>query len=111
MSDTRFSRTWIVLPSRDDELDLAEAKALLKRVEREIDAAPNRVRYTMNGFVIAVGAYVKPLMKQARTIAKKLGKVEVDMYGTSCKVPVALDAIAKIEGMGRVGRKRKTIRC
>ncbi len=83
----------------------------MKRVEKEIDAAPDRVRYTMNGFVIAVGAYVKPLMKQAKATAKKLGKVAVDTHGTSCKVPVALDAITKIEGMGRVGKKRKTIRC
>jgi hypothetical protein len=84
---------------------------LLKRIEQEIGAAPNRVRYTMNGFVIAVGAYVKPLVKQAKATAKRLGKVSVDMHGTSCKVPVALDTITKIEGMGRAGKKRKTIRC
>ncbi len=101
----------VVATTADDELDLAEVKALLKRVETEIDGAPNRVRYTMNGFVIAVGAYVKPLMRQAKATAKKLGHVAVEMHGTSCKVPVAQEAIAKIEGMGRVGRKRKTIRC
>ena len=101
----------IVATTADEDLDLTEIKVLLKRVEQEIGAAPNRVRYTMNGFVIAVGAYVKPLMKQAKATAKKLGKVSVDMHGTSCKVPVALDYIAKIEGMGRVGKKRKTIRC
>jgi 3-methyladenine DNA glycosylase AlkD len=101
----------IVATTADDELDLAEIKALLKRVEQEIDAAPNRVRYTMNGFVIAVGSYVKPLIKQAKATAKKLGKVSVDMHGTSCKVPLALDTITKIEGMGRAGKKRKTIRC
>ena len=101
----------IVATTADEELHLTEIKALLKRVEQEIGAAPNRVRYTMNGFVIAVGAYVKPLMKQAKATAKKLGKVSVDMHGTSCKVPVALDTITKIEGMGRAGKKRKTIRC
>ena len=95
----------------DDELDLAEIKALLKMIEREIDAAPNRVRYTMNQFVIAVGAYVLPLNKQAKATAKKLGKVEVDMHGTSCKVPLATEYIAKIEKAGRVGKKRKTIKC
>ena len=64
-----------------------------------------------DGFVIAVGAYVKPLARQARSTARKLGKVDVDMHGTSCKVPVALDYIDKIESMGRIGKKRKTIRC
>lgn len=105
--------TWagLVTTLPDDELDLAEIKTLLKKVETEIDEAPNRVRYTMNGFVIAVGAYVAPLSKQAKATAKKLGKVAVEMNGTACKVPLALDYIEKIEKMGRAGKKRKTIRC
>ncbi len=101
----------IVTTTPDEDLDLAEVKSLLKRIENEIDSAANRVRYTMNGFVIAVGAYVKPLAKEAKASARKLGKVSVDMHGTSCKVPVALDYIGKIEAMGRAGKKRKTIRC
>ncbi len=101
----------IVAVTPDDELDMAEIKALLKRIEQEIDAAPNRVKYTMNGFVIAVGSYVSPLSKQANATARKLGKVEVDMHGTSCKVPLATEYIAKVEKSGRVGKKRKTIKC
>jgi 3-methyladenine DNA glycosylase AlkD len=101
----------IVTTTADHDLDLAEINSLLQRVEKEIDEAPNRVRYTMNGFVISVGAYVTPLLKQAKATAKRLGKVPVDMHGTSCKVPVALDTIGKLEGMGRVGKKRRTIRC
>lgn len=95
----------------DDELDLAEIKALLKQIEKEIDTVPNRVKYTMNGFVIAVGSYVLPLMKQAKATAKELGKVDVDMHGTSCKVPLASEYIAKIEKSGRAGKKRKTLKC
>jgi 3-methyladenine DNA glycosylase AlkD len=101
----------IVTTTPDDELDLPEIKALLKRIEKTIDSSENRVRYTMNGFVIAVGAYVEPLQKQAKATAKKLGKVSVDMHGTSCKVPLATEYIAKIEATGRAGKKRKTIRC
>jgi 3-methyladenine DNA glycosylase AlkD len=101
----------LVATTPDEELDLAEIKSLLRRIEVDIDEAPNRVRYTMNGFVISVGAYVKPLLRRAKATAKKLGKVDVEIHGTSCKVPVALDAIAKIEDMGRVGKKRTTIRC
>lgn len=101
----------IVATTPDEALDQKEIRALLKRIEKEIDTAPNRVRYTMNGFVTAVGAHCAPLAKAAKATAKKLGKVEVDMHGTACKVPVALDTIAKIESMGRLGKKRKTIRC
>lgn len=101
----------IVAVTPDVELDMAEIKALLKKIENEIDAAPNRVRYTMNGFVIAVGSYVLPLSKQAKATARKLGKVEVDMGGTSCKVPLATEYIKKVENSGRAGKKRKTIKC
>jgi 3-methyladenine DNA glycosylase AlkD len=95
----------------DAELDLAEVRSLLARVEKDLAKAPNRVRYCMNGFVIAVGAYVKPLTAQAKATAKKLGVVKVDMGGTACKVPPALATIEKIESMGRVGLKRKTVKC
>jgi hypothetical protein len=95
----------------DADLDLPEIESLLKRVENEIDSAPNRVKYCMNSFVIAVGSTVKPLLAKAKAVAKRLGRVEVDMGNTACKVPSALECIAKIESMGRVGRKRKTCKC
>jgi 3-methyladenine DNA glycosylase AlkD len=95
----------------DDELDLDEIEATLEAIEGDIDSAMNRVRYTMNGFVIAVGSYVKPLSKRAKKTARKLGKVEVEMGGTSCKVPLASEVITKVETAKRVGKKRKTIKC
>jgi 3-methyladenine DNA glycosylase AlkD len=101
----------IVSMQADDELDLKEIEKLLARIEKEIGKAPDRVRYCMNGFVIAVGSAVEPLLAKAKATAKKLGKVEVDMGGTACKVPPALATIEKIEAMGRVGRKRKTVKC
>ena len=101
----------IVAVTPDDELDLPEIEGLLKRIEREIDGAQNRVRYTMNGFVIAVGCYVPALAKQAKALAKKLGKVHVDQGDTACKVPLATEMIVKVEQAGRQGKKRKTIKC
>lgn len=95
----------------DEELDLDELAGLLERVRGEIHSAPNRVRYLMNGFVIAVGSYVPALTARAKAVAKAIGKVEVDMGGTACKVPAALDYIAKVEKAGRVGKKRATAMC
>ncbi len=105
--------TWggLVSVTPDEELDLKEIEKLLARVEKEIHQQPERVRYVMNAFVIAVGGYVAPLTKRALAAAKKIGKVEVDMGDTSCKVPPAGPYIEKIAGMGRVGKKRKTARC
>jgi 3-methyladenine DNA glycosylase AlkD len=95
----------------DAELDLAEIEKLLARVKAEIGSAANRVRYCMNGFVIAVGGYVVPLTAKAKATAKAIGAVECDMGDTSCNVPDALAYIAKIEQMGRVGKKRKHAMC
>jgi 3-methyladenine DNA glycosylase AlkD len=95
----------------DDELDLDEIQGLLDRVVKQIDSAPDPVRYVMNGFVIAVGTYVKPLLAQAKRAARAIGVVSVDMGETGCKVPVATEYIQKVEKMGRVGKKRKSFGC
>ena len=95
----------------DAELDAKEIEALMARVKKEIGSAPNRTRYAMNNFVISVGCFVQPLSAKAKTVAKALGEVEVDMGDTSCQVPVALDYIEKVERMGRVGKKRKRAAC
>jgi len=101
----------LLATKQDADLDLAEIEALLTTVVKEIGVAQNRARYTMNCFVIAVGSYVKPLLKQAKAAALKMGDVSVDVGETACKVPLATAYIAKIEAMKRVGLKRKTIRC
>jgi 3-methyladenine DNA glycosylase AlkD len=101
----------IVATTPDEELDLDEIKALVDRVVREVHQAPNKVRSLMNQFVISVGSYVKPLLKYAKQAAKTIGAVSVDMGDTACKVPVATEYIEKIEKMGRVGKKRATMRC
>jgi 3-methyladenine DNA glycosylase AlkD len=101
----------ILMTRQDSELDLAEIEKLLRTVEKEIGGAQNRVKYTMNGFVIAVGGYVQPLLKEAKETAKRLGAVKVDMHGTACKVPLATDSIAKMEKTGRIGKKKKTMKC
>jgi 3-methyladenine DNA glycosylase AlkD len=101
----------IVAVTADEDLDLAEIEELLDTIVSTIDGAPNRVRYTMNGFVIAVGSYVKALSKKAKAVAKRLGAVSVNMGDTACKVPLATAAIEKIAAAGKVGKKRATIRC
>ena len=51
---------------------------------------------------------IKELLAQLR---EEIGKVDVDMGNTSCKVPDATEYIRKVEKMGRIGKKRKTARC
>ena len=94
-----------------EQLDIAKYDALLEQVGQGIHQASNRVRYTMNGFVIGVGSFIPELTDKAIDIAKHIGKVSVDMNGTACKVPLASDYIQKVIDKGRVGKKKKMARC
>ncbi|WP_135549921.1 DNA alkylation repair protein [Paenibacillus cymbidii] len=95
----------------DNELDIDRIRALLDEIAATIHQAPNRVRYTMNAFVIAVGSYVEPLHEHALQAAAQIGKVNVDVGQTACKVPLAGAYIAKTVAAGKLGKKKKTCIC
>jgi 3-methyladenine DNA glycosylase AlkD len=97
--------------SVNTELDIEIYAQLLDRVEKQVHAERNRVRHTMNAFVIAIAAYIPELTNKAKIVAKNIGAVKVDMNGTACKVPLATEYIAKIEQRGSIGKKRKSARC
>jgi hypothetical protein len=101
----------LVSIKEDSELDVAELKKLLDRVGKTIHQQPNRARYVMNSFVISVGSYVPALTKHAIETGKKIGAVSVDMGGTACKVPNAIEYIQKVADRGTIGKKRKMARC
>ena len=95
----------------DKDLDLQAIEKLLDRVAKTIHQSPDQTRSAMNGFVIAIGSYVKPLTAKAQAAAEKIGEVEVDMGDTACKVPLAGAYIQKVIDRGHLGTKRKTIKC
>ena len=110
------SAGWSTLSSfagvhEDSGLDIGKYSELLDRAAKEIHSAQNRVKYTMNVFVIAVGSFIKELNEKAIKIAGQIGSVTVDMAGTACKVPLAKDYIQKVINMNKVGNKRKSARC
>ncbi|HEY2414408.1 MAG TPA: DNA alkylation repair protein [Pirellulaceae bacterium] len=95
----------------DDKLDLDSLKKLLQRVQKTVHDAPNGVKYAMIMFVIGLAAYVKPLSDLATTAADTIGRVNVDVGNTACKVPYAPDYIKKIKQRGAIGKKRKSAKC
>lgn len=101
----------IVALKKDEDLDIATLQSLLHRVETTILEQPNLVRYHMNSFVISVGSYVSALTDEALRVGEITGTVEVDMGNTSCKVPFAPDYIRKVAASGRIGKKKKSVRC
>jgi 3-methyladenine DNA glycosylase AlkD len=101
----------IVTITKDEDLDLKEIQTLLKTIATNIHKSPNHVRGTMNRFVIAVGSYVAPLSDIAKSTAQQIGEVYVDVGDTACKVPGALEYIAKVQARRGASAKKKTIRC
>lgn len=101
----------IVMLKPDSELNIAVLRGLLSRVAETIHNSANRVRSTMNGFLIAVGTYVTLLSEDAIATAKRIGAVTVEKEGTACKVPDAADYIMKAKNKGALGKKKKTVKC
>ena len=95
----------------DAELPLKDYARLLRDLPRDLPKAPDGVRYTMNNFIIACGTYLAPLGDQAIATARAVGRVQVDMGDTACKVPDAEPSILKARRGAPVAPKRKTVRC
>jgi hypothetical protein len=101
----------VVALKDDSELDLTAAKKLVARVGKEIQSAPDAVRYEMNGFLISVGCFIAPLKDFALKAGEKIGPVNADLGNNSCQIPFAPDYIRKVEKRGSIGKKRKTMKC
>ena len=101
----------MVAIKEDADLDLAEIKSLLQRVAKSIHQQPNRVKYVMNSFVIAVACYVKPLHKLAVDTANGIGEITVEQVGGCSTIPFAPDRIKKFEARSAIGKKRKSPKC
>ena len=101
----------LAITKADEDLDLDFYKRQLAIAAREIHQAQNRVRYTMNAFVMAAGISLRDLHQEALRAAEKIGAVRVDMGGTSCKIPLAADYIQKAVSKGKLGYKKKQAVC
>lgn len=95
----------------NDEIDIAFHSKLVKRIEKDIHTAPNIVKYCMNGYIIALGCAVPELTQQCKKAGDKIGKVDVYMGETACKVPEIVSYIEKVEKMNRIGKKKKHAKC
>ena len=101
---------WLAIKG-ESAVDLQEIKTLLDYIEKNIHEAKNRVRYSMNGFVISVGGYLPSLSNEAIAASERIGKVNVYMGKTSCSVPYGPEYIQKMITRGTLGKLRKAARC
>ncbi|MCW3121203.1 MAG: alkylation repair enzyme [Flavipsychrobacter sp.] len=103
--------TSLVAITKDEELDIPVLKQLLTKLPKTIHTSHNQVKSAMNGFITAVGIYVKELHELAKQTAEKIGKLTIDVGDTACKVPYAIDYIEKAESKNSIGKKKKSARC
>lgn len=93
------------------ELNIKKINLAIEKIEKTIHEQENRVKYGMNGFLIAVGSSDRRFTERCKEVARHIGQVDVYLGKTSCKVPNALDYIQKIESMGKIGSLKKTVKC
>jgi hypothetical protein len=93
--------------TEDKDLDIEEIRELLRRVVTTIHGERNRVRYNMNGFVIAVGASVIPLHGEATDAAEKIGKVESMSDKRHAKCLWRPNIFAKSKKPGKPARRKR----
>jgi 3-methyladenine DNA glycosylase AlkD len=79
----------------DNELPDEFFDPYLRLIESGVHKQKNRVRYEMNGALIAIGLRNERMEKKAMGVAKKIGKVIVDHGNTNCKTPDAVEYIAR----------------
>jgi hypothetical protein len=102
---------WLLGTRKDSEFDKDKLLEMLNRVRIEIHNQPNRVKFTMNNFIMAVGISYLPLHEEAKKIAREVGKVEVFIGKKSCQANFAIEYIQNGADKGRIGFKRKHVRC
>lgn len=102
---------WLLGNRPDSEFSEKKISAMLDAVEETIHKSPERTKSAMNTFLYTVGISYKPLSEKAVEVSKQVGKVEMKRPN---KKPVSLYAYDSIQqGLekGKLGFKRKYVRC
>lgn len=84
---------------------------LIIQIRESISSSPNRVKYQMNAFIISLGIYEANYRDQMIALGQEIGKIQVDLGNTSCKVPYAPEYIEKAMKRATAGKKKKKLRC
>ena len=102
---------WLIGNRKDDYFSKEKLDAMLESVARTIHKSPDRAKYAMNRFVATIGISYLPLHEKALSVAKEIGTVEVFRGKTKLSVGIAAEEIQKAVEKGRLGFKRKYVRC
>ncbi|ENQ3077015.1 DNA alkylation repair protein [Bacillus cereus] len=102
---------WLLGNRLDNEFSENKISNMLEIVKNTIHDSPERTKSAMNNFLYTVGISYLPLHEKAVEIAKEIGTVEVKRDKKKSSFLNAYESIHKEIDRGRLGFKRKYVRC
>ena len=102
---------WLLGNRKDVEFSENKIAGMLETVKNTIHDSPERTKSAMNNFVYTVGFSYVPLHDMAVETAKAMGIVEVKRDKKKSSLLNAYESIQKEVDRGKIGFKRKYVRC
>jgi len=102
---------WLLGNRKDVEFSESKIANMLEKVKNTIHASPERTKSAMNNFLSTVGVSFVPLHDLALATAKMVGPVELKKNNKKSSFLHAYENIQKEIEKGRIGFKRKYVRC
>ncbi|MBL3641666.1 DNA alkylation repair protein [Bacillus sp. RHFB] len=102
---------WLLGNRKDVEFSESKISDMLDLVKRTIHDSPERTKSAMNNFLYTVGISYLPLHEKAVETAKAIGIVEVKRDKKKPSFLNAYESIQKEVDKGKLGFKRKHVRC
>src|SRR4051794_32947874 len=102
---------WLLGNRLDNEFSESKISNMLDSVKNTIYDSPERTKSAMNNFLYSVGISYLPLHEKAVETAKEVGTVEVKRDKKKSSFLNAYESIQKEIDKGRLGFKRKYVRC
>ncbi|MBT2700391.1 DNA alkylation repair protein [Bacillus sp. ISL-40] len=102
---------WLLGNRPDSEFSAIKIASMLDQVENMIHDSPERTKSAMNNFIYTVGISYLPLHDQAVETAKAVGPVEIKRDKKKSSILLASENIQKEIDRGKLGFKRKYVRC
>ena len=102
---------WLLGNRPDTEFSEHKISTMMETVKNTIHHSPDRTKASMNNFLFTVGVSFSPLHEQALAIAKEVGIVEIQRQNKKNSFLNAYESIQKQVEKGRIGFKRKYVRC
>jgi 3-methyladenine DNA glycosylase AlkD len=102
---------WLMGNRPDSEFSASKIASMLDQVENTIHDSPDRTKSAMNNFIYTVGISYLPLHDKAVETAKAVGPVEIRRGKKKSSILLASENIQKELDRGKLGFKRKYVRC